>query len=80
MFRTWVHPCRLVHAFLSEQGVGNYKIIFCALLNRRMPFELAFPTPSLPMMLFHRMESRPTVALKSPVKMRLSSLGTAVMT
>ena len=34
MFRTWVHSYRLVHAFLSEYGVSNYKIMFSALLNR----------------------------------------------
>ena len=38
-------------------------------------FELAFPTPSLPMVLFQRMEPRPTLALKSPSKIRFSSPG-----
>ena len=46
MFGLRVHPSSLVHVPLLEQRVSDH------LLNRRMPFELAFPTPSLPMMLF----------------------------
>ena len=45
---------------------------YAHLRNRGMPFELVFPTPSLPMMLFHSLESRPPLALKSPSKISLS--------
>ena len=31
MFGSQVHPCCLVHVPLSEQGVSDYKVMFCAL-------------------------------------------------
>ena len=53
IFRLWVHPCRFEKLFVS-----------CW----RMPFQLAFPIFSLPIALFHSLESPPTFAFKSSSK------------